>query len=143
MNFDGSALTKLEGTHDAYLIQPCGDFIVFTALRDNTVELMRMDADGTYLTELVRGNIFSPTCSREALYVYYVTYDDPQTIWRIGIHGGAPEKIGGFPADTITGALVLSPDGKSLAYPYGTYSTGTPGDQDRDHIEVAAAGIYQ
>jgi DNA-binding winged helix-turn-helix (wHTH) protein/Tol biopolymer transport system component len=128
MNFDGSAPTKLEGAHDANMIQSCGDFIVFTVTRENSEALMRVDADGTHPTELARGNIFSPTCAREPQNVYYVSYTGPQTIWRIGIQGGTVEKVSGLPGDDIIGLAVVSPDGKFLAYPYSTYTTGTFGD---------------
>ena len=128
MNFDGSALTKLEGAHDANFIQSCGDFIVFIVARENSEALMRVDADGTHPTELARGNIFSPTCARESQYVYYVSYTGPQTIWRIGIQGGIAKRVSGLPGDDIIGLAVVSPDGKFLAYPYSTYTMGTFGD---------------
>ena len=128
MNFDGSTPTKLEGAHDANFIQSCGDFIVFIVARENSEALMRVDADGTHPMELTRGNIFSPTCARESQYVYYVSYTGPQTIWRIGIQGGTAERVSGLAGDDIIGLAVVSPDGKFVAYPYSTYTTGTFGD---------------
>lgn len=128
MNSDGTALTKMEGINDVNAIQQCADFIVYRSNDQNSDILVRLDGNGLHPMKLVSGNLFSPSCANDGQIVYYVDAKFPQAIWRVGISGGRPEKVADVLGDSILGFVVVSPDGKFLAYPYGTYSTGTPGD---------------
>jgi Tol biopolymer transport system component/DNA-binding winged helix-turn-helix (wHTH) protein len=128
INPDGTALTKIEGIHDVNVVQRCADLIVYSSNGENSDTLIRLDSDGMHPMTLISGNLFSPSCSHDGQLVYYVDSKFPQAIWRVGISGGKPERVTPVLGDSILGFAVVSPDGKFLAYPYSTYSTGTPGD---------------
>jgi Tol biopolymer transport system component len=70
MNPDRTALTKFAGVHDVDVIEPCGDFIVYSSSNDNSDVLMRVDADGTHPTKLVSGKLFSPSCASDGKFIY-------------------------------------------------------------------------
>ena len=128
MNPDGTALTKFESVHDVMAVQPCGDFIVYSSSGENSDEFVRLDADGTHPTKLLSGNLFSPSCANDGKILYYVDSKFPHAIWRVVISGGNPERVAPVLGDSIAGFAIISPDGKFLAYPYSTYTTGKPGD---------------
>ena len=78
-----------------------------------------------HLTKLAEGNFVSPVCSPDGSYVYYVNFDQPQNVWRVSSHGGAPVKIVRTLGGSIIGRLSMSPNGQLLAYPH-TVSTNEP-----------------
>jgi Tol biopolymer transport system component len=98
--------------------------------------LTRVDADGAHPTELVRGNLWSPACSPDGRFIFYVNFDQPQKIWQVPVEGGTHKEVAGILADGISGRLDLSPGGRFLAYPYDQYNgTTAPGW----HLAVIAA----
>jgi Tol biopolymer transport system component len=80
--------------------------------------LTRVDADASHSTQLDHGNLWSPACSPDGKFVFYVNFDQPQKIWRIPAEGGSPIEIANVLGSQITGRLSVSPDGKLLTYPY-------------------------
>lgn len=90
--------------------------MIFTA--SETAALIRVDRDGTHPAEIARGNLWSPACSAEGNFVYYVTVEQPQGIWKVPVTGGAPAYVSDILGDSLSGILAISPDGKLLAYPY-------------------------
>jgi Tol biopolymer transport system component len=82
-----------------------------------------VDADGSNLTILVakaKGMIMFPVCSPNSQTVFYV--DWPSKIWRVPVEGGAPTEIATGLGDSIDGQLVISPDGKFLAYMFEEFT---------------------
>ena len=96
----------------------CGKFVVFDSEQADTTDLVRVDVDGANATKLTSGPLWSPSCSPDGKFVYYVNLDQPQKIARIPIEGGAASEIGPVGGDSIGGSLRVSPDGKFLAYIY-------------------------
>jgi hypothetical protein len=77
---------------------------------------------------LASGSFWSPTCSPDGRFVFYVTVDSPQKIWRLSIEGGTPVLVAQVLGEVISGRMSVSPNGKFLAYPYTHYlSPAGPG----------------
>jgi Tol biopolymer transport system component/phage shock protein PspC (stress-responsive transcriptional regulator)/predicted Ser/Thr protein kinase len=91
-----------------------GKYFVFrTAGRSEkvTMNLWRMDSDGTNLKQLTFGtNQSEPECAREGQWVFYVDRGDGQVIKRVPLEGGEPETL---IKDSPWGWSV-SPDGKRI-----------------------------
>ena len=121
-NIDGSQHTLFTEVHDSDWISPCARSVVLTSHSPGIVKLMRLDADGSNPTQLTSGSLWSPACSPDGRFVFYVTVDSPQKIWRIPIEGGAPLQIAEIQGDGISGRMSLSPNGQFIAYPYDQYS---------------------
>ena len=118
MNLDGSQRVPFGDIHDAGWLTPCGRFVAFLAYDLGAAVLTRVDPDGAHPVELARGNLWSPACSPDGRFVFYVNFDQPQKIWRIAVDGGAAEETASILGSQITGRVSVSPDGKFLAYPY-------------------------
>lgn len=127
MNSDGKGMTKLADLRDVNSLMPCEGSVVLTSRGAGAAVLTRLDPDGTHATQLTTGNLWSPTCSLDGKFVYYVNLEQPEKIWRIGIEGGATVAVATVLGDTLMGNVSVSPDGKLLAYPYTTYTTTSPG----------------
>lgn len=128
MNTDGSERKVFAEMQGAGWPTPCGSFLVFVSYEPGAVILIRVDRDGAHPTQLARGNLWSPACSPDGKFVFYVSFDQPQKIWQVPIEGGSPKEIGGILAEGVSGRLSVSPDGNRLAYPYDQYNaTSTPG----------------
>jgi eukaryotic-like serine/threonine-protein kinase len=91
-----------------------GKYFVFrTAGRSEkvTMNLWRMDSDGTNLKQLTFGsNQSEPECAREGQWVFYVDRGDGQTIKRASLEGGQPETL----IKDATWGWSVSPDGKRI-----------------------------
>ena len=55
--------------------------------------LVRVNRDGSHVTKLTAGHLWAPACSADGQFVFYVTTEQPQRIWRVPIDVGTPEKI--------------------------------------------------
>jgi serine/threonine protein kinase len=102
-------------------LSPCGArFIVFPwAFHSgaNTIDLWRVNADGSHPIQLADGNA-RPACSGNNPFVYF--FRDVKQLWRVPLDGsGKAEPI---PGSTIPNTfqagrgMGLSPDGKTLSY---------------------------
>ena len=111
------------GINNAGWLTPCGQFIVLASFGSGEVTLMRIDPDGSNPMKLTSGSLWSPACSPDGQFVFYVNVDSPQKIWRIPVAGGSPVQIAEIMGDDISGRLSVSPDGQFLAYPYSRYSS--------------------
>jgi Tol biopolymer transport system component len=118
MHTDGSQRARFTDVPDVGWPTPCGHFVFFTATEADTVALIRVDRDGTHPTTLVRGNLWSPACSADGIFLLYATVDQPQRIWKVPVIGGVPQYVTDVLGDQLSGVLAVSPDGKLLAYPY-------------------------
>ena len=102
----------------------CGSsLVVISATRP--ASLVRIDTDGLNPKELARGYLASPTCSSDGKFVCYVSFDTPQTIWRVSVDGGEPAKVAPILGQSYMGTLVINSDGTSLAYSYNSYTKST------------------
>ncbi len=99
----------------------CGSFMLFTSFEANTATLTRADGDGTHLLKLFSGDLAYPGCSPDGKFVYYVNRHRPQKLWKLSTDGGAPLEIGTGLGEGVTGWLDVSPDGKTLSYPFDQY----------------------
>jgi DNA-binding winged helix-turn-helix (wHTH) protein/Tol biopolymer transport system component len=118
---DGSQWTKFAGIEKAASITPCGRFVVFVIDDPEMRSLVRFDRDGTHGTTLARGHLEKPVCAVDGGSVFYVTTQQPQTIWRVPLDRGEPQKVVEVLGNQITDRLAVSPDGKYLAYPFTQY----------------------
>lgn len=128
MNFGGSQRMSFGDVRNAGWVTPCGRYVFFLSYEPGGAVLTRVEADGSYPTPMTRGNLWSPACSQDSRFVFYVNFDEPQRIWRISVEGGASTEVAEVLGDGICVRLSPSPDGKFLAYPYDQYNaTSTPG----------------
>jgi Tol biopolymer transport system component len=121
MNTDGSQRSRFTKVEDTGWIIPCGQYFAFLAYKGDTTTLMRVDQSGTNPVKLVSGNLWSPACSRDGEFVFYVATEQPQKIWKVPANGGLPVFVAPVLGDLFMGRLSVSPDGKLLAYSYTQY----------------------
>ena len=127
-NTDGSQHDIFAEVPDAGWLTPCSRYIVLTSFGSGVVNLVRLDGDGSNPVKLVGGSLWSPTCAPDGRFVFYVTVDSPQKIWRVPIDGGTPIQIAQILGEGISGRMSVSPNGQFIAYPYNRYlSSAGPG----------------
>jgi eukaryotic-like serine/threonine-protein kinase len=104
-------------------VSPCGaQYVVFPwafAARTNSIDIWRVNADGSSPTRLADGQFeVAPVCSAYQNWVYYEP--DRKQIWRVPLDASSkPEPIAGsaIPHAVLVGHdLAISPDGNTLAY---------------------------
>ena len=122
MNANGTDRVRLGGIPDASRIELCGESIVAVARKDGDSILMRMEKDGTKPRAIVSGDVHSPSCSADGRNIYFSNFAAPQKIHRVPAESGSPADIADVQGNTLSGSLVVSPDGSLLAYPYQQYS---------------------
>jgi Tol biopolymer transport system component len=84
--------------------------------------LTRAAYDGSNETALTSGDILFPACSPDGKFAYYLNAVHPEKIHKISVVDGSISEIAAVLGDTLFGNIVVSPDGKYLAYPYQQYS---------------------
>jgi hypothetical protein len=77
-----------------------------------------VDRDGNGIRKLANGHLWAPPCSDDGRFVFYVTTEQPQKIWRVSIEGGNSEEVAEVMGNQVTGRLAVSHEGVLLAYPY-------------------------
>ena len=114
---DGTNRTMVAGTDQhATFAWGCGDgkHIVFQKREGDRSEVWRIDANGANPTLLAPATSFPvPICSPDGKWVTFRN-DEPPSIFRISIDGGALQKIQ-LPGFAMGGGS-LSPDGKFVLY---------------------------
>ena len=95
-----------------------GRLIVQRSYQSGLAEIMRVDQDGLNPTKLTGGSLYSPTCSPDGKFVFYISMGAPPRIMRVPIEGGDSQIVGDVPGQTVRGTMRLSPDGRFLAFPY-------------------------
>jgi Tol biopolymer transport system component/DNA-binding winged helix-turn-helix (wHTH) protein len=95
-----------------------GRLIVQRSYQSGPVNIVRLDREGLSPTKLAAGFLYSPTCSPDGKFVYYVSMEAPQRILRVLTEGSKPEIVGDVPGQTIRGTMRVSPDGRLLAFPF-------------------------
>ncbi len=136
MNADGSQRSPFTDVRASGWLTSCGRFVVFTSTEPGTVTLMRVNRDGTDPFRLAAGNLWGATCSPGGDFVFYVSVDRPQKIWRVPVVGGSPKEIGDVRGDQVAGGLTISPDGKLLAYVFAQF-----GRVPAEGWNIAVSGI--
>ncbi len=126
MNPDGTHATVLGNTREFIWFSVCGNYVAAVSRENNLTTLVRLDLSNLHATTLSGGNLWSPSCSRQATTVYYVNLDLPQKIWRAALEGGDVAEVAPIQGDTIMGNLSVSPDGKFLAYQANSWSASPP-----------------
>ena len=121
---DGAERAPFTDVQNANAPTPCGRYVVFTASRAATTELVRVDSDGSNPATLVSGNLeaWSLACTRDGRYVFYADSRRPHMISRIPVEGGSPVKIAEILGEMLVGTMSISPDDRFLAYPYEEYT---------------------
>jgi serine/threonine protein kinase/Tol biopolymer transport system component len=103
--------------HIADQVTVCGDgrYLVFRQLGRSSgasANLWRANLDGSNQKQLTLGlNEYSPVCTRDGQWVYYIDNGDNRNVKRVSVEGGSPETIVKAPI----GSYALSPDGKEIA----------------------------
>ncbi len=122
MNGDGTNRAVFGSAMEVGWVSTCGRFVLLTSDESGSTALKRLNLDGTHPIVLARGNLWSPTCSKDDGFVYYANTEQPQKIWRVPIEGGSPIELTSIMGDCIMSGITVSPDGNLLAYTYSTYS---------------------
>jgi Tol biopolymer transport system component len=122
-------------THNIRATAACGDgrHIVFESLR-STEHVWVMEADGSNLTQLTRGNGESlPDCSPDGKWVVYQSLDKSAgfTVWRVAMEGGNPLQL----SYQWAYGPRISPDGRLVAYS----TLGSPTDGHDFMVVVESA----
>lgn len=116
MRPDGSDRTPFTTARNVDSPALCGDAVVFNSLHDDTIDLIRVDADGLNPTKLFGGDIGPPSCSKDGQFIFFARKFKPHTILRLPSGGGDPVVIAKSPGFEIRGRVANSPDGQFLAY---------------------------
>ena len=98
-----------------------GRFVVQRSYQTGPANIVRIDADGLNATTLASGLVYSPTCSLDGKFLFYVSMGSPQKVLQLSIEGGNATVVAEIPGNTIRGTMRSSPDGRFLAFPYDVY----------------------
>jgi DNA-binding winged helix-turn-helix (wHTH) protein/Tol biopolymer transport system component len=122
MNADGSQAAPIPDVHNAGYPAACGRYFLYASYERGKLGLTRVDADGSNPLILVeKGMLGSPVCAPDLHSVFYVDWNKPTKVYRIPIEGGTPTVVADGMGSEIDGRLVISPDGKFLAYGFEEY----------------------
>ncbi|HEY8462282.1 MAG TPA: winged helix-turn-helix domain-containing protein, partial [Blastocatellia bacterium] len=126
MNPDGSNRTQLTANGSQDNGQPAvtgdGRYIVFTSNRAGSRQIWRMDIDGRNPKQLTfdgeqKGVAQYPALSPDGREVYFINRVAGRgAIWKVSVDGGAPVPVSRLAGASAEGFLLISPDGKWLAY---------------------------
>jgi len=122
MNKDGDNRVPVGSLKNPEWIEPCGRFLLAVTSTNDKKILSRVAIDASNETALTSGDVVSPACSPDGQFAYYLNAVHPQKISKISVVDGANSEIADVLGDTLFGNIVVSPDGKYLAYPYQQYS---------------------
>jgi eukaryotic-like serine/threonine-protein kinase len=122
MNKDGTNRVPVRSLSNPDWIEPCGRFLLAVTSTNGEKVLTRVAQDGTNETALTSGDILFPACSPDGQFAYYLNAVHPQKIRKLSLVDGSILEIADVLGDTLFGNIVISPDGKYLAYPYQQYS---------------------
>jgi Tol biopolymer transport system component/DNA-binding winged helix-turn-helix (wHTH) protein len=122
MNKDGTDRVPVRSLNHPEWIETCGRFLLAVTSANGTKALTRMANDGSTETALTSGDIVYLACSPDGQFAYYMNAVHPQKIRKISVADGSISEIADVLGDTWFGNIVVSPDGKYLAYPYQQYS---------------------
>jgi DNA-binding winged helix-turn-helix (wHTH) protein/Tol biopolymer transport system component len=122
MNRDGTHRMPITSLNNPEWIEPCGRFFLAVTNTNGEKVLTKVANDGLNETALASGDVLFPACSADGKSAYYMNGVHPEKIRRISIADGSISEIADVAGDTLFGNIVVSPNGKYLAYPYQQYS---------------------
>jgi len=122
MNKDGTNRVPIRSLNHPEWIEPCGRFLLAVTSTNGKKVLTRVAQDGSNETALTSGDVLFPACSPNVQFAYYLNAVHPEKIRKISVVDGSISEIADVLGDTLFGNIVVSPDGKYLAYPYQQYS---------------------
>jgi Tol biopolymer transport system component/DNA-binding winged helix-turn-helix (wHTH) protein len=122
MDKQGSNRVPVKTLNNPEWIESCGRFLLAVTSTNGEKVLTKVAPDGTNETALTSGDVLFPTCSPGGQSVFYLNAVHPQKIRRMSLVDGSISEIADIPGDSLFGNIVVSPDGKYLAYPYQQYS---------------------
>lgn len=122
MKKDGTNRVPVRSLNNPEWIEPCGRFLLAVRSTNGEKVLTRVAQDGSNETALTSGDVLFPACSPDGQFAYYMNAVHPEKIRRISVIDGSISEIADILGDTLFGNIVVSPDGKYLAYPYQQYS---------------------
>jgi Tol biopolymer transport system component/DNA-binding winged helix-turn-helix (wHTH) protein len=122
MNKDGTNSVPVRSLSNPEWIEPCGRFLLALTSTNGEKVLTRVAHDGSNERALTSGDVLFPACSPDGQFAYYLNAVHPQKIREISLVDGSISEIADVLGDTLFGNIVVSPDGKYLAYPYQQYS---------------------
>jgi Tol biopolymer transport system component len=94
-----------------------GHYIVFISDRTGGHQIWRMDSDGNnpkQLTDSPLQDYGVPDCSPDGKWVVYSKWGPEKGVWKVPMEGGNPVRLNNAETHDPT----ISPDGKTIAYPY-------------------------
>jgi Tol biopolymer transport system component/DNA-binding winged helix-turn-helix (wHTH) protein len=122
INRDGTHRMPITSLKNPEWIEPCGRFLLAVTRANGEKVLTRVAHDGSNETALTSGDVLFPACSPDGQFAYYMNGVHPEKIRKISVIDGSISEIADVLGDTLFGNIVVSPDGKYLAYPYQQYS---------------------
>jgi DNA-binding winged helix-turn-helix (wHTH) protein/dipeptidyl aminopeptidase/acylaminoacyl peptidase len=119
---DGTNRVPVRSLNNPEWIEPCGRFLLAVTSTNGEKVLTRLAQDGSNETALTSGDVLSPACSPDGQFAYYMNAVHPEKIRKISVVDGSISETADVLGDTLFGNIVVSSDGKYLAYPYQQYS---------------------
>jgi Tol biopolymer transport system component len=134
MKTDGKSPTELlaDSTADIWWVSGCGSryFALVWNRGGTTVNIWRVDADGSGAVQLTRGkrDVYA-VCSPDQKWVYYLDQSDRTQIARVALDGSAkPQTLtagSDFRGSIVHSQIGVSTDGTTLAYVVDTLNANT------------------
>lgn len=120
INADGTQRTLFTDVGPADAPFSCGRFIFFfrRTIQGDSQGLMRAEADGSDVTELIHGHVESAACSADGSFLVHLSQDSPQKIVKVPVDGGVAVDVASIPNDVVAQNLILSTNGRLMAYLY-------------------------
>jgi serine/threonine protein kinase/Tol biopolymer transport system component len=95
---------------------PDGQYVIFSSNRDGAYHLWRLNLKDGELKQLTNGEEdIDPQCSPDGKWVVYTSGNVAQSLLRVPLAGGAPERL----MDGYARFASVSPDGKWIACQFG------------------------
>ena len=135
MSPDGGQPTLIvPHANNVFSISSCGDrYIVFDSIRDNQLQLWRVDADGSNGMKLADNTGYSD-CSPDGKWLFYAAN---RNLYRLPVEGGTPSEIATGAPERGVSIPRLSPDGSLVVV---RYQEGSPVPEVKIGVVPAGGG---